>query len=123
MLQSCSQFTEHEKLSSYSRINSDAALVIDTTRNKFHVALEYEISVKQQSRYTKKLAEYYYAPSVAAVFYVCGDANIEKLIRKVDAEIGQENDSKVFTCLLETIHNSTDVLPFINRQNAMFSLA
>ncbi len=123
MLQSCGQLVEHEKLGFFSRINSDAALAIETTKNKFHVALEYEISDKQESRYAKKLTEYYYSPNVAAVFYVCGDASIEKLIRNVDVEVGQNWDAKVFTCLEETTHSATGSLPFVNRANAMFSLA
>ncbi len=122
MLQSCEGISENEKFGAFARINSDAALAIETPKNKFQVALEYEISDKQESRYAKKLTEYYYSPSVAAVFYVCGDANIEKLIRKVDADVGQKFDAKVFTCLEETIYNEVDALPFINRKNAMFSL-
>lgn len=123
MLQSCSFFTEHEKLSAYSIVNSDAALAIETEKNKFHVALEYEISAKKKSRYFDKLEEYYDSPRVGAVFYVCGDASIEKRIRKVDSEIGKKYDAKVFTCLEETVHKSTEELPFINRENAIFSLA
>lgn len=123
VLQSCGELSESEKLGAFARVNSDAALAIETAKNKFHVALEYEISDKQESRYAKKLTEYYYSPSVASVFYVCGDASIENLIRKVDAEVGQKFDAKVFTCLEKTVHNGASNLPFINRKNAMFSLA
>lgn len=123
MLQSCGQLAEHEKLGAFTQTNSDAALAIETMKNRFHVALEYEISDKQESRYVKKLTEYYYSPSVAAVFYICGDTSIEKLIRKVDAEVGQNFEAKVFTCLEETIQGATASLPFVNRANAMFSLA
>lgn len=123
MLQSCSEFTEHEKLSAYSRLNSDAALAIETTKNKFHVAIEYEISDKSKFRYAKKLKQYYDSFSVAAVLYVCGNVSIEKLILKVDEEVDQNVEAKVFTCLEENIYKATDVLPFINRKNAMLSLS
>lgn len=122
-LQSCGQFSEHEKLSAFVRSNSDAALIIQTPKNKFYAALEYEVSDKLESRYAKKLTEYYYSSTVGAVFYVCGDASIEKIIRKADADVGANFEPKVFTCLEETIHKTTGSLPFINRANAMFSLS
>lgn len=122
MLQSCGQFSENEKLAAFVRSNSDAAIGIQTPKNRFYAALEYEVSDKLESRYAKKLTEYYYSPTLSAVFYVCGDANIEKLIRKVDADVGATFEPKVFTCLEETIHNVVGALPFINRVNAMFSL-
>ncbi len=122
-LQSCGELSENEKLGAFTRVNSDAALAIETAKSKFHVALEYEVSDKLESRYAKKLTEYYYSPSVAAVFYVCGDASIEKLIRNVDTEVGQKFDPKVFTCLEEIVHSDATKLPFINRINAMFALS
>lgn len=122
MLQSCGLFAESEKFSAFVRTNSDAALAIETAKNKFHVAFEYEISDKKESRYVKKLTEYYLSPSIGAVFYVCKNARIEKIIRRVDAEVGQKNDAKVFTCLEETIQNTIGAIPFINRKNAVFSL-
>lgn len=92
-------------------------------KNRFYAALEYEVSDKLESRYAKKLTEYYYSPTVSAVFYVCSDASIEKLIRKVDADVGATFEPEVFTCLEKTIHNAVGALPFINRVNAMFSLS
>ena len=122
MLHSCDDFKDDEKLSAYSRMNSDAALAIETDKNKFHVALEYEISDKQYSRYVKKLEDYYESSSIAGVFYVCGNTKIENLIRKADEEFSQKHDTKVFTCLEENVYKSVGPLPFINRQNAKFFL-
>lgn len=122
MLQSCRYFTEHEKLSAFSRINSDAVVAIETSKNKFQVAFEYELSGKKLSRYAEKLEQYYRTKSIAAVFYVCGDARIEKLIRQADARFGENYDAKVFICLEEVFHSSVDEIPFVNKDGATFFL-
>lgn len=122
VLQSCIGLAESEKFRAFSILNSDAALAIDTKKHQYQVALEYEISDKQESRYAKKLTDYYFAPSVAAVFYICGNARIENLIRKVDAEVGQKFEAKVFACQENIFHRESESLPLHNRKNAIFHL-
>jgi hypothetical protein len=87
VLQSCNGLIESEKFGGFSILNADAALVIDTKKDQYQVALEYEMSDKQESRYFKKLTDYYLNNSISAVFYICGNAKIEKIIRKVDLEV------------------------------------
>jgi len=70
----------------------------------------------------KKLTEYYYSPNAGVVLYVCGNAKIEKLIRKVDAEFGHQFDSKILTCLQEKVLNSEGAMQFINRDNSILLL-
>jgi hypothetical protein len=122
MLQNCSELSGSEKYREFSVVNSDAALAIDTTKNQFQAALEYEISDKKKSRYNTKLVDYYFSPSVALVLYVCGNARIEKLIRAADLEVGAKHKAKVFTCLEENFHKADGYLPFTNRNNAIFKL-
>ncbi|MDO9181360.1 MAG: hypothetical protein Q7U04_03085 [Bacteriovorax sp.] len=123
VLQSCIELIESKKFRAFSILNSDAALVITTEKDEYQVAFEYEVSDKRESRYGKKLTDYYSSPSVTAVFYVCGNTKIEKLIRQTDLEIGQKYEAKVFTCLEETIYRPIDKLPFVNRDNATFYLS
>jgi hypothetical protein len=122
MLQNCSDLSGSEKYREFSIMNSDAALAIDTIKDQFQVAVEYEISDKKKSRYVEKLVDYYFSPNIALVFYVCGNARIEKLIRATDLEIGGKHKAKVLTCLVENFHKSDGYLPFINRNNGIFKL-
>jgi hypothetical protein len=122
MLQNCNDLANSEKFREFSIINSDAALEINTSNRTFNIALEYEISDKQESRYSKKLTEYYFSPTIALVFYICKNNRVEKLIRAVDLEVGKKHRAKVFTCLEETFHSSVDFLPFCNRSDATFKL-
>lgn len=94
--------------------------MIDTKKDQYQVALEYEMSDKQESRYFKKLTDYYLDNTVSAVFYICGNDKIEKVIRKVDLEVGQKFEAKVFTCLAEVIYRELEGVPFYNRNNSLF---
>jgi hypothetical protein len=122
MLQNCSDLSEEEEFLEFSNANSDAALDIDTTRHQFQMAVEYEISSKQAARYITKLTDYYFCRNIDLVLYICGNASIEKLIRKADAEVRGERGSKVFTCLEETFHKSEKHLPFISQENRILKL-
>jgi hypothetical protein len=122
MLQNCSDLSEVEEFREFSNANSDAALVIDTTRHQLQMAVEYEISSKQAARYITKLTDYYFSLNIDMVLYICGNASIEKLIRKADSEVRGEKGSKVFTCLEETFHKSEKHLPFISQENRILKL-
>lgn len=122
VLQSCKSLRESEDFRSFVNINSDAALVINGKNSRYTVALEYEISDKAESRYSKKILEYHLASRVEVVLYVCRNAKIENLIRKVDSDISANYKEKVFTCLEENFHNSTTELAFSNRSNAIYRL-
>lgn len=122
VLQSCNGLIESEEFGAFSMLNSDAALVIETKEEKYQVALEYEVSDKMESRYVDKLTDYYLSPSVDAVFYICGNSKIEKLIRKIDGLVGEKYEGKVYTCLEENIQSHRDDLPFLNRKNTLFLL-
>lgn len=122
VLHSCSDLIESEKFKAFSFLNSDAAIVVNAKNGQYQVAVEYEISDKLESRYAEKLTDYYCSPSVSAVFYICRNARIEKLIRKIDMEVGQRHEAKVFTCLEENIKNETEGLSFFNRNKSLFLL-
>ena len=122
MLHACAALTEAKKLGPFVRANSDAALVLRARTDRFIVALEYEVSEKEISRYAKKITEYYLSPEVDGVFYVCGNNRIENVVRQIDTEVGQKFQSKIYTCQEKTIHSGTLPLPFRDRDNAIFSL-
>lgn len=122
MLQSCSALSENENLSAFSRINSDAALCLNKQNVKHFVALEYEISDKSSARYAKKLSEYYMAHKIGVVLYVCGDKEIQSMIRQIDKQVDHKSIAKVFTCVENNLQNPTDRLVFLNHQNATLTL-
>lgn len=122
VLQSCGAFAESEKFRAFSILNSDAALLIQTPKSTYQVALEYEASDKVEARYSKKLVDYYFAPSVDAVLYICGSGRIENLIRKSDFEIGKKFEAKVFTCLESHAKSDLESLTFSNRDGGKFIL-
>lgn len=123
MLQNSSDFFEDEEFRKYSVLNSDAAIDVEAKNGQFKLAIEYEISSKQLSCYVKKLTDYYLLFDSVLVLYICGSASIEKLIRKADAEISGEKQSKVFTCLEENFHNSERHFAFESRDRRVIKLS
>ncbi len=113
---------DSESFSQFSLVNSDAAISIETPRSKFDVALEYEISIKEESRYIKKLKQYYFSSRVGLVLYVCGNDKIEKLIRRVDSELCQKHSTKVCTCLESDFHRPDKILSFTTYENKIFEI-
>ncbi|MBX9765901.1 MAG: replication-relaxation family protein [Bdellovibrionales bacterium] len=122
ILQSCAHFSDTEEFKPFVRLNSDAALLINTPSGRYSVALEYEGSGKAIARYTQKLTDYYLSTGIAAVFYVCENDGIEKVIRQVDREVGTKLDPKIYTCLLQTLQRGGLPLTFHNRRNGKFIL-
>lgn len=120
VLQGCGNFLDNENFKSFVHLNSDAALTIRTSSGQHNVALEYEVSDKQKSRYEKKLTDYYFAPTIAGVFYICENPFIENLIKRVDVEVGAKSEPKVYTCLRQNLQNENGSMVFTNRNNARF---
>jgi hypothetical protein len=121
MLQNCSDLAGDDNFREFRLVNSDAALAIESSESKYHIALEYEISAKHLDDYINKLNDYYSSTKVALVLYICGNARIEKLIRTSDLEIGKKQ-SKIFTCLEENFNKADGSLSFINRNNYIFKI-
>jgi hypothetical protein len=122
MLQKCPDLSESELFKEFSLANSDAALSIETPRSQFNVAVEYEISPKEEFRYVEKLRQYYKSPNVGLVLYICGNDKIENLIRKSDLVHSKKYPTKVCTCLEENLLKSDKVMSFTNYKNEIFKI-
>ena len=122
VLQACGNLVESEEFSHFSRLNSDAVLVLNTPTGKYKVALEFEASLKRNSRYAQKITDYYLAPEIASVFYVCSDNEIASAIRRIDYEVGEKFEPKVYICGQKIIQEGGFPIPFYNRKNGKFIL-
>ncbi len=122
MLQACGELTTSLEYGPFGTVNSDAVLVLRGQEKSFRLALEFEASEKSGVRYGKKLTEYYFSHDIVAALYVCGDARIEKSIRRVDSEFESQFEPKIYTCTMDVVRSGASPLPFTNRKNATFLL-
>jgi hypothetical protein len=122
VLQSCGCFTESEKLKPFVVLNSDAVLKVQTEKSQYHMALEFEVSAKEQHRYAKKITDYDLMSSIPAVLYVCRNARIEGLIRQTDLEVGQKLSPKILTVVLPDVTSEIHKLAFRGRDGGIFEL-
>ncbi len=123
VLQACEYFQSSEEFQAFSRLNSDAALVLDTKVGRLNVAFEFECSAKSVSRYVRKMRDYYLSSNIEAVLYVCENVGIERTLRQAELEAAATFDPKIFFCQIEKFQNQNSDLVFCNRNNGRFILS
>ena len=96
--------------------NSDGILIDDTSKGRYFLPLECELSVKKWFRYETKLTRYYQSEKVPAVIYVCKNAQIRDAIIGIDEKYCYAYRPKVFYGLLEQFQNDSEQLTFENRK-------
>ena len=112
-----------EKIRPYKVLRSDAVLELNLEDESFFVALEYERERKQESKYRRKIRDYYLESSALAAFYICKEPAIIKTIRKVDKEVSQKFDNpKIYTILEKDFQNTEGKLAFRNSENGIFHI-
>jgi len=121
-LHGCSLAEDYERLSPIRDINADAALHINGKSGDFLVSFEYERTLKNPSRYNKKLTDYYFNNSITAVFYLCESEVIERSIRKADRIASKGFSPKVFTFTTEKMKKANGNFSFSNQNNKVFQL-
>ncbi len=115
VLQACGEFQEQEAFKPFCRLNSDAAIILNTKGGPLNIALEYEASHKTVPRYAKKLRDYYQSREVRAVFYICAHAGIERTIRQAELEVAAKHQPKLFICDFEKFQAEDQTLVFTDR--------
>lgn len=78
-------------------------------------ALEYEASKKSPKIYTALFKKYYDFENISAVFYLCQNDQIKKLLMNSENETNPSNSSKVYMITLNEFNSSTDNLSFVNK--------
>jgi hypothetical protein len=114
MLKASRDRQEPERFKSFSELNSDAAMQIETHLGEFNIAIEYESSEKSKNRYHSKLLDYYLRPDIHFIIYVCTSARVIKAIGNVDRKLNEKFKSKIFFGLFEKVIASPENLIFEN---------
>jgi hypothetical protein len=121
-LQNCFLAHETQALMPYRKINADAALKLSVDKESFFVSFEYERGIKNQDRYASKLMDYYLVKSITAVFYLCSNERIKRMIIQTDKEVNQKYGPKVFALSLSELQEPVSEMSFSNSQNGIFTI-
>jgi len=104
-IQTRADFDTEAGLVNFKRSHCDALAVLKNPANGviLKVAIEFELSDKSMKDYRKKLADYYNAEGIHAVFYICYDRATERRVKKAELEIYKGENNKIHYLLYEKL--------------------
>ena len=79
----------------------DAILIDQTSKGRYFLPLECELSVKKRFRYETKLMRYYQTETIPAVIYICGDDKVKRVISQTEEKYCKGYRPKVFYGILD----------------------
>lgn len=123
MLQGIFDFKNNDDLKYFVRLNSDAAILISLKIGPIYAALEYETLSKSDSRYEKKIREYYES-NISIVIYVTKSEILKSRILRIDDQISRElkRPNKVFCATYDTLLSNPKKLTFVNSNGKILDL-
>jgi len=88
----------------FLEMHSDAAIIFKYNGKSFNVAIEYEDSLKSESRYQAHLNSYYLKKEIHGVLYITKEQSLRENLARLDKPLCRDRSSKVF------LGNLVDVL-------------
>lgn len=122
-IQTYSLFNSDDELYRFKQMRVDAVLGVQSEgKDKVYIPLEYEVSVKSNSEYQKKMREIYYCKDLKYLFYVCEDFSSMNKIKRIEREFIKDQKKKIlYTTFDELLENEKTVTLF-NQENQSFRL-
>lgn len=111
-LQSCSAYMDDSSLLPFIDLRSDRVCVIKGETKNSYAAIEYERSLKENSRNKSKIDAYYNNYSVPAVFYICQSRSLLNSLKKIDKERSEKEESKLYFCEVADVQSSSSEITF-----------
>jgi hypothetical protein len=116
MLQSSSTLAEDPRFADLAKIQADGAMTIEDAHGEPRIyGVEYELSKKSPDGYRQKLIDYYLARGIDGVLYVSPKPEVQRLLAKIDEEIGQDREPRVWFCSEENALRGSLPITFNNR--------
>ena len=102
-LQTWPEYYQRDEIRAFVKINSDSAINVQFPNGSFWIALEYESTAKNKSRYASLFQNYYAHEEVTAVIYVCQSKSILNKLMKEEKDFIGDNRRKFFYKTLEDL--------------------
>ena len=102
-LQTWPEYYQRDEIRAFVKINSDSAINVQFSNGSFWMALEYESTAKNKSRYASLFQNYYAYEEVTAVIYVCQSKSILNKLMKEEKDFIGDNRRKFFYKTLEDL--------------------
>jgi len=113
---------EEDDYFDFISLNSDSVFELSVNRKLLNVAFEYDRTQKSNSRYLKKINDYYDSESILAVLYVCRTRSNLKNLMNVDKKLRKQDESKFYFALQEDVLSSEEKVTFQNFKGQKFKI-
>lgn len=122
VLQTRMDFRDNEWFQPFIKLNSDAMAEVDSKVGTLHLAIEFDMTHKNNRRYRRKLNAYYRQPKIDGVLYICADEYILHALQKLDSEAAKRHHChpKLYLALLDNVIGEQDELRFQNANKRIF---
>ena len=122
VLQTRTDCQDNEWFQPFIKLNSDAMVEVDSKAGTLHLAIEFDMTHKNNRRYRRKLNAYYRQHKIDGVLYICADKYILHALLKLDSEAAKRHHChpKLYFALLENVTGEQDELRFQNASKRIF---
>ena len=106
----------------FIELRSDAFMRIQIGKGEFSGAIEFERVAKSRKRYTNLLFNIYLSKSIAFVFYIVSHSHLRSLIFRLDKEVRQNRDPKIFCVTYQELQNAKRSIVLRNSDNGILDI-
>lgn len=122
VLVNCNDYRNSKLYSPYSKLRSDLYCLVCVGDRKLNVALEYERSLKANSRVASKMLKYYIQGAIDFVIYVASNDSIKSKLMKIDKEVRKSTKPKIYFSTLNEVQNCESVWRLENSKSVILKI-
>ena len=108
---SSASFVNTEELKQFKSVRPDGVAIVQKGK-RFHIAVEYENTLKYSHRYSDLFWRYHFSENIAAVIYICRDKKVLKRVMAVEKKCRENKQSKVYFITLDGLFSNRQCLSF-----------
>lgn len=112
VLASNASIVSDEKFKSFKKMHCDGMVFLQKPNGLFHLAVEYEHTLKYATRYERIFFDYRFESDIDAVLYICRDKKVLKRVKEAEMKETKGENQKTFFALVDDILTSEGVLKF-----------
>jgi hypothetical protein len=106
----------------FRRLNTDIYFSFRNKEKEYKVAVEFERTKKNQSRWIKHLQNYHLEDSVNIVLYICNDQSIINRLKKIESDLARKFSEKIFFCTHDDFFSNKEFASFSNSSGKSFTV-
>ena len=110
ILHSDASFVTTEELQPFKNVSPDGVILLRKKGKVFHIAIEYEHTLKYSSRYRSLFFRYYLESDIPHVFYICRDKKILQRVSRVEKGSVERGREKVLFTTLDDLFSNPKYL-------------